>query len=107
MFYKLIRIIFLFIIGVVSPHVVASHTTVIGSTSAEFDVANGAVDYSIPIKVASGRAGIQPSISLNYAGGRENGVLGVGWKLGGLSIIHRCTATFNCSSESAPKPISC
>lgn len=73
----------------------ASHTaiasTVVGSTPAEFNVSGGSASYSIPIQVAPGRGGMQPDLSLNYTGG-GNGVLGVGWSLGGLSSVHRCAA---------------
>ena len=34
---------------------------------------------------------MQPDLSLNYTVG-GNGPLGVGWSLGGLSSIRRCTA---------------
>jgi RHS repeat-associated protein len=65
--------------------------TVVGSIPAEFSVNSGSASYSIPIQVAPGRGGMQPDLSLNYTGG-GNGVLGVGWSLGGLSSIHRCAA---------------
>ncbi len=71
----------------------AQSTTVVGSTPAEFDVSNGTASYSIPITVAPGRGGMQPELSLNYSSGSGNGVLGVGWSLGGLSAISRCPRT--------------
>ncbi|MGS2717859.1 RHS repeat-associated core domain-containing protein [Eionea flava] len=69
----------------------ASADTVVGSIPAEFSVNSGQASYSIPIQVAPGRGGMQPDLSINYTGG-GNGVLGVGWSLGGLSSIHRCAA---------------
>jgi hypothetical protein len=70
---------------------VAAQSTVVGSMPAEFNVSGGSASYSIPIQVAPSRGGMQPDLSLNYTGG-GNGVLGMGWSLGGLSSIHRCTA---------------
>ncbi len=71
-----------------------SAETVVGSTPAEFQVSGGNASYSIPIQIPSGRGGMQPDVSLNYTGG-GNGVLGMGWSLGGLSSIHRCPASFD------------
>ncbi len=71
----------------------AQTTTVVGATPAEFNVSNGTANYSIPIAVAPGRGGMQPELSLNYSSGAGNGVLGLGWSLGGLSAISRCSAT--------------
>jgi RHS repeat-associated protein len=73
------------------PMVQVHGETVVGSIPAEFNVSGGNASYSIPIQVAPGRGGMQPDLSLNYTGG-GNGVLGVGWSLGGLSSIHRCPA---------------
>ena len=70
----------------------ATSATVVGSIPADFSVNNGAFNYSIPIQVPAGRGGMQPDLSINYSGG-GNGVLGLGWSLGGLSAITRCPAT--------------
>ncbi len=71
---------------------VAATTTVTGSIPAEFSVSGGQASYSIPIQGAPGRGGMKPDLSINYSGG-GNGVLGVGWSLGGLSAITRCPRT--------------
>ena len=56
-----------------------------------FSVAeNGTAQYSVPIEVPPGRAGIEPALTLRYSGTRENDDLGVGWHLDGLSQITRC-----------------
>lgn len=55
--------------------------------------ANGAATYSIPIAVPPGTAGVQPSLSLDYSSSGMNGLLGLGWSLGGMSSIHRCGKT--------------
>lgn len=65
-----------------------------GTTSGVFDVtATGASTYSIPITVPPGTAGLEPHISLQYSSQNVDGLLGVGWQLGGLSRISRCAAT--------------
>ncbi|MCG8696152.1 MAG: hypothetical protein MI806_33460, partial [Minwuiales bacterium] len=55
---------------------------------------SGQATYSIPIAVPPGIAGMEPSLSLNFNSGAGNGLLGVGWSVGGLSVIHRCPKTF-------------
>jgi RHS repeat-associated protein len=53
----------------------------------------GAATQSIVIVVPPGRAGVQPRLSFNYGSQGENSLLGVGWSIGGLPIIHRCPKT--------------
>jgi len=64
-----------------------------GNIPAEFSVNNGSASYSVPIDVAPGRGGMQPELSINYSSNGGNGILGVGWSLGGLSAISRCGRT--------------
>ncbi|MFO1307539.1 MAG: Ig-like domain-containing protein [Burkholderiales bacterium] len=69
-------------------------TPPIGTLAGKFDVSeSGAATYSIPLKVAPGTAGMEPSLSLNYSSQGSYGQLGVGFSLGGLSAITRCPMT--------------
>ena len=68
--------------------------TVAGVTAGALSVdSSGSANYSIPIDVPPGVAGMEPSLSLSYKSHGGNGLLGVGWSLGGLSVIHRCAQT--------------
>jgi RHS repeat-associated protein len=54
----------------------------------------GAYSYVLPIDVPPGRAGMTPSLSLSYSSTAGNGLLGVGWGLGGaVSAITPCNKT--------------
>ncbi|MDC0255681.1 FG-GAP-like repeat-containing protein, partial [Bacteriovoracales bacterium] len=50
----------------------------------------GNAEYSIPISAAGGFKGLSPNISLSYSSGGINGLVGVGWSLGGYPVITRC-----------------
>jgi RHS repeat-associated protein len=54
---------------------------------------SGAATYSVALVVPPGTAGLQPNLSLDYSSQGANGMLGLGWSLGGLSSIHRCGKT--------------
>jgi Salmonella virulence plasmid 65kDa B protein len=53
----------------------------------------GAATYTIPIALPPGTAGVAPSLSLEYNSQGTNGLLGMGWTLGGLPSIGRCPRT--------------
>jgi len=68
---------------------------VVGRTDGSGTVtSDGAAQYTLPLWVPPGRAGIQPDLSLVYNSSGGNGLLGVGWSLTGLSQITRCRKTF-------------
>ena len=69
------------------------HTPAVGATPASFEVdQQGAAIYRIPLAVAPGAGGFQPSPTLVYGSHTGNGPLGMGWTIAGLSSIHRCAA---------------
>lgn len=51
------------------------------SESLDVDPSSGTAAVTIPIEVAQGRGGIQPSVNLLYNSSSGNGFLGVGWTL--------------------------
>jgi hypothetical protein len=72
----------------------AQGATTHGATPGTHQVTpSGAFTYSIPIAVPLGTAGIEPKLSLAYNSQGGNGLLGMGWSLAGLSVIHRCPKT--------------
>jgi hypothetical protein len=51
---------------------------------------DGSYRYSLPLDVPPGRGDVTPRLSLDYSSRAGNGPLGVGWGVGGLSMIHPC-----------------
>src|SRR5262249_44496933 len=76
-----------------------------GAIPATFDVnSSGEATYRVPLEVAPGRGGLQPTLALAYSSGTGNGFLGVGWSLEGLSAISRCNKNLGQDGvTSAPK----
>src|SRR6266567_1030100 len=78
-------------------------TAGIGTLLGEFRVTPfGAAEYTIPIDVPPGRAGIQPKITILYNSMFGNGPLGHGFKLTGLSMIDRVPQTFGRDRKRVP-----
>ncbi|MFT3775396.1 MAG: RHS repeat-associated core domain-containing protein [Minicystis sp.] len=65
-----------------------------------FEVSSeGSAGYQIPLTVAPGRAGMAPSLSLDYSSNNdEEGILGVGFSVSGFSTIERCAKTLELDS---------
>jgi RHS repeat-associated protein len=53
----------------------------------------GAATYNLPVWAPQGPNGLTPRISLDYNSQQGNGLVGVGWSLGGISSIERCPQT--------------
>ena len=65
-----------------------------GSLPGSLGVSNsGAASYTIDLVVPPGTNGMQPAVSLSYSGQGQNGLLGLGWSINGLSSITRCGKT--------------
>ncbi|MEL6698454.1 MAG: FG-GAP-like repeat-containing protein [Bacteroidota bacterium] len=67
---------------------------VAGRTADQFRVnESGAASYQIPIMTSPGTRGMGPNLSFVYSSQQGNGHMGLGWALGGLSVITRAPAT--------------
>ncbi len=72
----------------------AAGTVVAGTTPGALQISRlGQASYSLPIVVAPGPGGFQPKLSIEYTSDDADGVFGLGFSLGGLSGISRCTKT--------------
>lgn len=74
----------------------------IGVTPANAGVINGAASYTIPIYAPPGTNGMKPEISVNYNSQSGNGILGMGWSLGGLSVITLVNKNIHFDGEVKP-----
>lgn len=77
----------------------------VGATAGELGVSpSGSATYSIPIAVPAGTTGLQPKITLQYDSMAGNGPAGMGWSIGGLSVIGRCPTSYNLDGTAAGAP---
>ena len=89
MFSRLLAILVVTLVGMS-----AAYSAEFGHTKGHYSVsASGSSNYTIPIWVPPGVAGLQPKLALSYNSNRGDGLLGVGWSLAGLSAISRCNLT--------------
>lgn len=66
---------------------------VVGTTKGNLTVNRGNAFYTVNIDLPPGVAGMEPALSLNYSSNSNNGHMGVGWNIGGISSISRCSQT--------------
>jgi Salmonella virulence plasmid 65kDa B protein len=62
----------------------------------------GSASYGIPINIAPGTQGMVPSLTVGYNSHAGNGLLGMGWNLGGLSVISRAGKDIYHDGEVSP-----
>lgn len=62
----------------------------------------GEAIYSIPLDLPPGTNGLTPRLSLEYRHRMTGGALGVGWAIGGTSVIARCPRTIAQDSAAGP-----
>ena len=75
----------------------------VGRTPGSFAVSpSGAAQYTIPLWTPPGIGELTPQLSLTYNHLNGNGLLGMGWSIGGLSTIHRCERTVARDGNAAP-----
>ncbi len=76
---------------------------VVGRTEATYGVTqNGAVSYTIPIRVTEGIAGLTPQLAISHVGPGTRTILGVGFALSGISYITPCRKTIAQDLNAAP-----
>jgi RHS repeat-associated protein len=79
------------VVGIVPPNLSG---TLAGSLPGGVIVTpKGAASYRIPLATPPGTAGVSPAVALEYDSQAGTDILGVGWKIGGLSQITRCGKT--------------
>ncbi|WP_372776639.1 FG-GAP-like repeat-containing protein [Mangrovibacterium sp.] len=67
----------------------------VGTTNGSFDISPvGGATYSIPIDVAPGIGGLQPTLTITYNSMEGPGIAGYGWNIFGISAITRSPQTY-------------
>ncbi|MDD3592458.1 MAG: FG-GAP-like repeat-containing protein [Sulfurovum sp.] len=67
--------------------------TIVGTTKGNLAINQGRANYTINIDVPPGVASMKPVLSLDYSSSGNNGQMGIGWSIGGVSSISRCAQT--------------
>ena len=74
--------------------VISVNSIVAGSLSGDFDVSdNGAASYKVDINVPPGTSQMEPKLSFVYNSQNQDGLMGRGWDVSGLSSVARCPKT--------------
>ena len=78
----------------------AANNELVGEINGRASVDGGAFSYSVPVVIAPGRSGMQPSIALNYSSQAGQGIAGLGWSLSSYSSISRCSKIYDIDQAS-------
>jgi len=90
---KFNSIVYVLVVWILSIHL--SFADLVGSIEGDLKVDdNGHLNYQLPLNLPKPNKGFSPNLSINYAQGGGNSVLGIGFSLGGLSSITRCSKNF-------------
>jgi hypothetical protein len=63
---------------------------IISNFKGDLSVNSGTLNYSVPLTLPLGTAGVKPQTTLLYSSSGGNGYFGIGWSMTGLSAISRC-----------------
>jgi len=80
--------------GFSEPRSLNLDTSLVGSSASSFSVDLGQVEFSLPIQLPKGGAGVDPSFSIHYSSGSGYGQAGMGFSIAGVSAIERCGHSF-------------
>jgi hypothetical protein len=70
---------------------VSLYANTVSNLKGELSVHQGALNYSIPLNLPVGTAGVKPNVSIAYNSNGSNGYMGIGWNISaGQSAITRC-----------------
>ena len=78
-----------------SPDHPSGYAGKVGTIPTNFEVSEtGAAIISLPLEFPEGINGMSPQLSLNYNSQGGDGILGIGWSIGGMSKISRVPYTY-------------
>lgn len=87
-----------------SPPTDSGSTTPVGSMAGSFRVdESGSANYSVPIAVPDGVAGVKPQFAITYNSQGSTGMVGVGANISGVGTVSRCHQTL--LKDGVAKPI--
>ncbi|WP_262461042.1 RHS repeat-associated core domain-containing protein [Alloalcanivorax balearicus] len=80
--------------GFSEPKSIELSTSLVGSSASSFSVELGQAQFSLPIQLPKGGAGVDPSFSVQYSSGSGYGQAGMGFNISGTSAIERCGKSY-------------
>ncbi|HRI58580.1 MAG TPA: FG-GAP-like repeat-containing protein [Saprospiraceae bacterium] len=82
---------------------VPGNNLAVGATEGAFEVnLAGAASYTIPLYMPPGTNGMEPTLSVAYNSMAGDGPMGIGWNIGGLSIISRMSKDMYHDNKTSP-----